>query len=203
MGIFALMFWVLVVFRLNGTIANPFRDIHPLESLEKLSNINEDGPVLSLFKSSDTTLVAGQKTEIDGYTYSLFADSTDRAIVIVTLKQPTDMNLVAIGDKSNQQNLLEKIKIGKVLSKVDLEGDYSDHISMYCTKGRELELLQLFDPSQMAYFSEFCRSYDFEIYHDTIFISQSSGRKDIDDKTSMVDDAREFVKRNSDLLIKL
>jgi hypothetical protein len=74
---------------------------------------------------------------------------------------------------------------------------------LYCTPGAEIELLQLFDPADMAYFIDFCRAYDFELYKDTIYISQAANANDAGDTTSLVSDIENFLVRNKIMLDKL
>jgi hypothetical protein len=61
----------------------------------------------------------------------------------------------------------------------------------------------VFAPDTMADFQDFCRAYNFELYHDTIYISQAQGADDEHDDTTMVTDVINFIKENKRLLTRL
>ena len=198
MGLIVVIFFGVLITKLGGTIISPLRIFHPLKQALRRIMPTQDGLVLSDMEMSDSLLLLAHGAEIAGHNYSTFSNSYGTAILIVTLDSPVLIHVVAVGKKPGLMDDLNVLRLQKYLSKVTLEGDYSDHISMFCTKGMEMELLQLFDPSDMAYFMDFCRNYNFEIYKDSLYISMAN--KDQSDSTTMVKDAEKFLSRNENLL---
>lgn len=143
------------------------------------------------------------KGEIQGFQYNVLAGGNGRVLIFVQLHHNTFLHIVAVGDKTGLSSRISRPRLKKSLTKLDLEGDYPSYFSMYCTPGKEQELLQLFDPADMAYFVDFCRAYDFELFHDTIYISQAQGARDPDDTTVLIHDIQAFLKRNYRLLQRL
>lgn len=160
-----------------------------------------DGPLLSssqLLENKDLLNVF--KGQIRGYKYSLLTNRLGRVMLYVTLPRSTGIHVVGIGSKSGFGSQLMKPRMKSNLTQLDLEGDFPNDFKMYCSPGKELELLRIFDPSDMAYFADFCRAYDFELFHDSIYISQAEGARDTKDSTTLVKDAEEFIERNEKLL---
>ncbi len=204
MGTIAIMFWIMVTAVLHDTIMSPLRIFYPLTLLvRRITTTRNDGPVLSSAELSDSPIAISQAAQIAGYTYLLSNNSYGKAMVLILLNQPVTLHVVAVGDKSGNILGLDKLKGRKDLTRVTLEGNYSKHITMYCTKDHELELLQLFDPADMAYFVDFCRAYNFELFNNNLYISQSADAKDFNDDTTMIQDAKEFLERNEKLLLRI
>lgn len=165
---------------------------------------SKDEPILSaaqlLGGGGLTPLHVGS---VQGYTYSFIAAQDGRITIIVYLQQNTFMHVVAIGDQSGLDSKLSTVELNARLNKVELEGDFPKRFSLYCTPGAELELLQLFDPGDMAYFVDFCRAYDFELYRDTIYIFQAADANSQGDTTVLITDIESFLVKNKILLDKL
>jgi hypothetical protein len=202
MCLFPLMAIVVIVLHLRDTIANPFRNFRFGRVLRNLIS-NRDGSIIFGSAIKQSSIVFGSSMQVAGYEYSVLDSDDERLIVMVSLKQPTLLHIVGIGSKSKQQGGLRKLRIRRLLSPVQLEGDFSSQISLYCNKGQELELLQIFDPADMAYFADFCRAYDFEIYDQTLYITQAGNARDDKDKTGVIADAKVFLQRNGSLLERL
>jgi hypothetical protein len=164
-----------------------------------------EGPILSSVQLlSGGNLTSMHKGTVAGYDYNLIASQRGRIIIFVHLHQNTFLHIVAQGDRrGTSEDLSSNVQLKKRLNKVQLEGNFPDLFSLYCTPGAEIELLQLFDPADMAYFIDFCRAYDFELYKDTIYISQAANANDAGDTTSLVTDLENFLIKNKVLLDKL
>ena len=203
MGLIVLIFCGMLTAKLSGTIISPLRVFHPLKvALRRLMPMG-DGLVLSSAEMNDSMLLLGQGAEISGHTFSTFTNSYGSSILLISLGFPVNIHVVAIGNRPGWLDNLNAVRLRKYLSMVKLEGNYSDHISMFCSKGMELELLQLFDPADMACFMDFCKNYNFEIYKDGLYISEERKHPDNSDSTTMVKDAKQFIERNQKLLTKI
>ncbi len=168
------------------------------------SSNGKDDPILSsgqVLSSGD--LASFQKAEVEGFAYNVIAGGNGRIMIFVALHKNTHLHIVAVGDKTDIQSKLSSPQLKKHLTKIDLEGDFPSYFSMYSTPGREQELLELFNPADMAYFVDFCRAYDFELYHDSIYISQSQDAVDPDDHTVLIKDVEAFLKHNHELLSRV
>jgi hypothetical protein len=203
MGIFALMFFGVIVVKLHGTSMSPFRVFHRLKIILRRFTPPGDGTILSGAVLSDAPLAIAAYAEIAGYPYSILANDDSTTMILVGLHKPVNTHIVAIGKSSGWAAGINKMRMQRYLEPVRLEGGYSEEIAMFCTKGKELELLQLFDPSDMAYFMDYCKAYNFEIYKDSIYISQTRGAKDAADDTPMIKDVKEFLVRNEKLLARI
>jgi len=162
------------------------------------------GPIMSSSGLlSSVSLTSMHKGEIEGFEYNFIVGSDGRIIALVQLHHNTKLHMIAIGDKSKLGWRFQNSQLSKRLAKVQLEGDFPKYFSMYCTPGRELELLHVFDPADMARFVDFCRSHDFELFNDTIYMSQAHDTHDENDTTTLIEDVETFVKRNKGLLHRL
>jgi hypothetical protein len=156
-----------------------------------------DGPVISSQGLLESDIVGVfNNAIIEGYKSHFFANTNGRSMIFVELGRNTKLHIIAVGDKSNLSSGLDSRKARKFLTPVTLEGDFPKYMSMFCTPDYEIELLALFDPSDMAYFVDFCRAYDFEIYHDALYIAQGPQSYDQNDTTTMLKDIEVFLKRN-------
>lgn len=169
--------------------------------LKNLLGKDGDGPALAsaemLANASLTSMAEGT---IAGYKYNLLYND-GRLMVLVDLGYKTGVHIVATGDRS-------KIDKGifvrnKWLKPLELEGDFPEYFRMYCSPGKEMELLTIFEPKTMAYFVDFCRSHNFEIYEDSLYISQSDNAADNTDTTTMIQDAEDFLKNQDPTLRRL
>lgn len=148
-------------------------------------------------------LTSLHKGKINNYEYNLLTNNTGRVIALITLHKNTSQHIVAIGNKSGLASLLLKPRLKKILEQIDLEGNFPNYFKMYCKPGTGQNLIQLFDPKDMAYFADFCQAYDFELYQDSIYITQAPGAIDKTDTTSLIKDAEIFLTSNNKLLEKL
>lgn len=161
------------------------------------------------FNFSDRSLIASKNilentipgsvyvSKMAGYNYNFIAGKDGRSTAFILLDKDTGIHLIAIGGKSGIDSQLSKATLRRRLQKVDLEGDFPNFFTMYCSKGHEQELLELFDPGEMALFADFCQAYDFELYKDCIYVSKAGGANDPADETSMTSDLKVFLERNN------
>lgn len=203
MSAFALIFVGVLIKGLRHTIANPFRGYRPLKAARTVFGPWGEGPIIWGNEIAAPSLIAGHKVVIDGITYSFLSDAKDRAILAVQLSGKANIHVFTTGDKSGWQKGLKKYRLLKTLTPVHLEGNLSQYIQMYCTKNKERELVQLFDPADMEYFKDFCRAYDFEVYLDMLYISQAGNARHAADSTGMLEDAKNFIARNQSVLQRL
>lgn len=156
---------------------------------------HEDEPLIS---SADMLTSAGLQSMAAGtigeYGYNLLTNSSGKVMMLVTLDRNTGMHLVAVGGKSGLDRKFAFSR--KWLEPVELEGNFPDDFRMYCTRGRQMETRQVFGPETMAKFQDFCRAYNFELFHDTVYISVAQGAHDAGDSTTMVTDITDFVTHN-------
>ncbi len=158
------------------------------------------GPIISsrgLLTSGKLTSL--HKGESAGFPYNLIAAGDGRVIIYVQLHHDTRLHLVAIGSKSKLGPLISM----QGLRKLDLEGDFPNYFQMYCGPKQEQELLQIFDPADMAYFVDFCQAYDFELHRDTIYISRAADAYHDGDTTPLAADIQAFLERNARLLRRI
>lgn len=121
------------------------------------------------------------------------ASATDRPALFIAVDLPfrTKIHLLAVPtgfhniqiDPSKQQGLIEK---------VDLEGNYDDYFSLFAEKGMQMEARYVLDPAAMEFTIDFCKSYNWEIIKDTLYLV-IAGDNDPNDKTSIKDDIARFV----------
>jgi hypothetical protein len=157
-----------------------------------------DAPIIMSSGMGESSAILGAaKGKLAGYDYVLLANSMDRVMLNVTLPRNTGLHIIAIGDKSH--NLDEGIRFSqrKWLEPVSLEGNFPDRFEMYVSKDRQMEVRQLFEPDVMMNFYNLCRSYDFELFHESIYFSEAERANDSNDTTSMVTDAEAFLQENA------
>jgi hypothetical protein len=134
-----------------------------------------DGPLIS---SSDMLnadgLISLGETTFNNFAYNILWNDDKRVMMFIRLHGNTNLHLVAIGDHSRLSlPLTEKIK-SKYLTPVSLEGDFPDYFHLYCTPDKQIEIREIMEPASMAFFVDFCRMYDFEIFDDELYISQAN-----------------------------
>ncbi|MDB5181404.1 MAG: hypothetical protein JWP13_167 [Candidatus Saccharibacteria bacterium] len=164
----------------------------------------EDEPIIS---STDMLTSRGLQSMAAGmmgnYAYNLLTNSSGKVMMLITLDHNTFMHLIAIGGKSGMSRSVNYALSRKWLEPVSLEGNFPDDFRMYCTKDMQMETRQVFAPDTMAHFQDFCRAYNFELFHDTIYISMAQGAQDPNDDTTMVTDITHFIEQNRRVLDRL
>lgn len=163
-----------------------------------------DGPILS----SEGMLAADGLTsigtgELAGFTYNLMTNATGRVMFFVELGHDTGVHLLGFGNASRLGDEARAMISRKWLQPVSLEGDFSQYFYLYATPGRTMELLEVFTPDIMAEFADFCRAYDFEIFRESLYISQAAGATDAQDSTTLTTDITAFLQRQGATLRRL
>lgn len=156
-----------------------------------------DGPILGsqdLLNSGPITSV--DKGVLEGFEYNVIAGGNGKLVVFVQLHKNTGLHLIA----TNSYSLLDH---NNDLVRVELEGDFPESFSTYCAPGNENQLLQLFDPAEMAYFVDFCLGHNFELYKDSMYFSRADNMADAADDTVLFKDVAAFLKNNKNLLARI
>jgi hypothetical protein len=170
------------------------------KSLSRLWSSEDEPLLLASGILSSASLQSATQGQVAGYTYNLLSDDSGRVTVLVTLGSTASTHILAYGDKDNDVDLRPP---KKWLHQVSLEGDFPRYFHLYCTPGKEIELLQIFEPETMAHFIDFCRAYNLEIFKESIYISQAGGSRDQNDTTTMFTDIEQFLRENSAVLNRL
>ena len=158
----------------------------------------EDTPVIAadgLLESN--SLLNAAEGKIVGYDYILLTNGLDRVMLVVTLPRNTGLHVIAIGDKSRGLDTDIRRETHRWLEPVSLEGNFPDRFEMYVNKDRQVEVRELFEPDVMMNFYELCRTYDFELFHESVYFSVAFGAHDSSDTTVLVTDAESFLKENA------
>lgn len=192
--------WEFLGYLLIGVVALSYW----LARRVRAASVDVDGPILASSQLVNSgKLTSLHKGQVEGYECNFIMGSNGRLIVYIGLPRNTLFHFVAIGDKSGVASKLTEPMVKEKLRKLDLEGNFPSYFAMYCAEGTEQELLQLFDPADMAYFVDFCRAHDFELHHAAIYISRAAGADDENDTTTLAADVEAFLKRNQRLLSRL
>jgi hypothetical protein len=185
----AVLLWMLL--KWIGRKMNIFAAIAGLGS-------HADEPIIS---SADLLTTGGLHSMANGrigkYPYNLMTNRSGRVMMFITLDRNTMMHLVAIGNKSGLNKNIAHSPSRKWLEEVTLEGNFRNDFRMWCTKGRQMETRQVFGPETMAQFQDLCRAYNFELFHETVYITVAQGASDKEDTTTMVTDITNFMTHNS------
>ena len=161
-----------------------------------------DGPILSSGNMLGTPgLQSMAKGTIAGFAYNLLTNDAGRVMFFVELGHDSQSHIIAYGDKSDLA-AGPPIYNGQ-LENVSLEGDFPSYFHMLCNKDAQVTVREVFAPDVMAQFADFCRSYDFEIFHDTLYISRAQKATDADDQTSLTTDLTNFLTKNAEVLKRL
>jgi len=161
---------------------------------------SQDGPVMSSDEMLNAKGLASlNRGEIAGFQYNLLTNDSGRVMFLVELGHNSWSHIVAYGDKSQVGGLIPK----RWIEPADLEGDFPDYFHMYCNPESQDSLRELFTPDVMANFEDFCRSYDFELYRDTLYFSRAVGPADREDQTTLTTDVTSFLEKTGPVLKRL
>jgi hypothetical protein len=162
------------------------------------ANKMQDGPVLS----SDEMLGRGNlqsmaRGSLAGFSYNLLTNETGRVMLLVQLGHNSFSHIIAYGDKSRLSQATKAELDNRWVEPAVLEGDFPDYFHMFCNPELQVGLRQVFTPDVMA---DFCRSYDFEMFEESLYFSKAEDATDRDDSTSLVSDVTRFLTKNGELL---
>jgi hypothetical protein len=148
---------------------------------------------------ADKKLHSVQQDTISYYSYNLLVNGRGQVMMFVTLPKNTSVHIIAVGDKSGRSATNRQLAHSKWLERVSLEGGFPDYFRMFCSKDKQLEVRQVFDPEIMQNFLEFCRAYNFELFNESVYVSVAQGSHDKNDNTAMVTDVMDFLRENQRL----
>lgn len=186
-------FGVAAVVLLAGFVANRFS-----------ARRNIDGPILSstaLLGASDLQSMA--RGQMAGFAYNMLTNDSGRVMFSVQLGRTTGMHIIAYGDKSRLPENLTGSLDTKFVEPVVLEGDFPEYFHMLCNPDAQAAVREVFAPDVMVHFIDFCRAYDFELFHEALYVSVAEGAVDTQDKTSLAADLETFLHENGDTLRRL
>ncbi len=98
--------------------------------------------------------------------------------------------------------LLGNTNLESSLAKVQLEGSFPDYFRLYCTNGKEIELLELLDPTNMEFLINFCNSLNFELIDNTLYFVKSNSSQKLDDKL-FIKSAVDFADRILPIILRM
>jgi Zn finger protein HypA/HybF involved in hydrogenase expression len=108
----------------------------------------------------------------------------------IELPFESDVHLLGIPKDSDAVPLNPK---GGVMEEVHLEGNYSKYFALFAEKQMQTQSRYVLDPAGMVFTLDFCRSHSWEIVGNELYFVQT-GRNHKDDKTSMEQDIKRFVR---------
>lgn len=157
-------------------------------------------PILASELLTSTGLAGLHKGTITGYSYNLMSTSSGDAMVMVSLPKSIGVHLVGFSNANKLSDV--PLKARARLESFNLEGDFPEYFEMYCRTQDQSVLREVFDPKMMAYFADFCQSYNLEIFKDIIYFSYAGEVQD-DDDTTMIEDVERFLAENQRLFSSL
>ena len=158
-----------------------------------------DAPVLSangFFEGGK--LVPLNKGTIGGNPYAFMTNASGKVILHITLAKKSALHMAVFGTKS--RSMADGLLPSKFLAEVTLEGDFPKDFNLYATPHMQIELLTLLDPATMAYLSDFCKTYEIELFLDSLYISVNENVEDTGDTTTMVVDAEKLLQKINKVL---
>lgn len=164
-----------------------------------------DGPIISsglLVEGYQGTQSVASGTR-QGYDYNILVNTKGHLVLFVQLPRNTAFHMLAIGSKSSVSKLAIEALPDDQLRPISLEGNFPQYFRVYCTPKKEVALLQVLAPDTMAHLADFCRSYNVELYNDSLYISWAAGSYDASDQTTLIEDAFTFIDENKRLLARL
>lgn len=83
--------------------------------------------------------------------------------------------IITYGDKSQLPKNLTSSLDAKYVEPVALEGDIPDYFHTLCNPNVQTKVREVFAPDSMVRFIDFCRAYDLELLHETLFVPVAEG----------------------------
>jgi len=156
----------------------------------------DDGPLLAsagMLGSGDLQSMA--QGTIEGFAYNLLTNDSGRVMFLIQLGHNSWSHIIAYGDKSQSFDIVLARVPKKWLEPAVLEGDFPDYFHLYCNPEAQDTVREIFTPDVMELFADFCRAYDFELFHDELYISQAQHAHDSGDTTTLTSDVADFLRR--------
>jgi hypothetical protein len=164
----------------------------------------QDGPLLSSQEMLGANgLTSVNKATLAGFNYNLLTNDAGRVMFLVQLGHNSWSHIIAYGNKSGLSDMAKSLISKKWLEPANLEGDFPDYFHMYCNPDAQTTVREVFTPDIMAQFVDFCQAYDFELFHDTLYLSLAAGFQDSSDETSLTTDLTNFLQKNAAVLSQL
>lgn len=165
---------------------------------ENADSLNDkDFPILS---SSDmlaaNNLTSMHQDTFGDFPYNFLTNSAGKIMLVVTLPRDSGLHIMAIGAASLGSLGPLSLQNNPFLEQMVLEGDFPENFQIYCTPGKQIELLQLLDPATMADLVDYCRSYQFELYRDTLYVAQAEEASDENDETTLFEDTKNLLQKH-------
>jgi hypothetical protein len=98
--------------------------------------------------------------------------------------------------------LLGNTNLESSLTQVKLEGNFPEYFRLYCSNGKEVELLELLDPTNMQFLVDFCESFNFELIDTTLYFTKSNASNKSDNGI-LTKSAEDFANRILPILLRM
>jgi hypothetical protein len=98
--------------------------------------------------------------------------------------------------------LLGNTNLESSLTQVKLEGNFPEYFRLYCSSGKEVELLELLDPTNMQFLVDFCESFNFELIDTTLYFTKSNS-SNRSDNGILTKSAEDFANRILPILLRM
>lgn len=172
------------------------RTISSATAIDELSV--EDYPLISSSEMlNEGGLASINKGTMEGFDYNIMTNEEGRVMILIKLHGNTMMHVVAIGENSHLDVPLTAKVGSNLLKKAELEGDFTDYFKLYCTPGKEIELMQIFAPDSMEVLVDLCQSFDIEIYDETLYLS-AAGKSESQESATLSEAAMSLIKTAGD-----
>ena len=164
----------------------------------------QDGPLLASEEMLGARgLASMNRGTMAGFDYNLLTNNSGRVMYFIELGHNSWSHIIAYGDKSAMADTTSSLMRNKWLEPASLEGDFPDYFHMFCNPEAQTTLREVFAPDVMAQFVDFCRAYDFELFHDTLYLSRAEAAVDEGDTTSLTTDITDFLNHNAHIIKQL
>lgn len=126
-----------------------------------------------------------------------FHSPSGKVIMRVTLPTASLVHFAGFSlEDEGFRTLLGSTGIDTFMASVSLEGDFPDYFRLYCSKGHEIELREVLDPTRMEFLVSFCKNLNWELFENTLYFSEAhSSTSDNDNNVSTVQAAEEFAQK--------
>lgn len=167
---------------------------YSLMMTEPLQLAVPDGPIEY---SGDGRNAVGQAVAMAAVSASSLSNAGK---VILTLELPvtSPVHIASLGVADTKtRGIFDKHVASCNLVPASLEGDFPDYFSLFCGTNHQVEVREVLDPTTMAFLVDFCQREDWELFKNILYFASNNlnSSKKVNDSTTMVEDAEDFVKR--------
>lgn len=150
-----------------------------------------DAPILlSHYTLNQIKLVV--RSTIDNFNYAIYTTGED-VIFEIMLSKKSQAHMLAYSNENRQSRIEKEEMLTSDMQKVVLEGDFPSYFNVYCSKNDQVDLLTILEPATMQFIKDFCKNYDIEIYHSSLYMVDYAGGGAPDD-TTITEDALKIAK---------